>query len=80
MVSYLEIDFVTWSLPRLVQDELVWAAAWLYRATNDQTYLDYLGSANTGGTRNEFSWDDKYTGAQVLVSKVGSGFIFGKIW
>ncbi|RVX03077.1 Endoglucanase 13 [Vitis vinifera] len=51
------------------EDELVWAAAWLYRATNDQTYVNYLGSANTGGTRSEFSWDDKYTGAQVLVAK-----------
>lgn len=54
-----------------IQDELVWAAAWLYRATNDKAYLKYLGSANTGGTRTEFSWDDKYAGAQVLVGKVG---------
>ncbi|KAL6326512.1 hypothetical protein AAG906_008374 [Vitis piasezkii] len=52
------------------QDELLWAAAWLYRATNDKTYSDYLSSSgNTGGTRTMFSWDDKYSGAQVLVAK-----------
>lgn len=53
------------------QDELLWAAAWLHRATNDKSYLDYLGQAgNTGGARTEFSWDDKFVGAQVLVAKV----------
>ncbi|KAI3418652.1 Endoglucanase [Psidium guajava] len=53
------------------QDELLWAAAWLHRATGDKVYLDYLGSAgNTGGGRTEFSWDDKYVGAQVLVAKL----------
>lgn len=55
----------------IVQDELLWAAAWLHRATNDKTYLTYLGSSgNTGGVRQIFSWDDKFLGAQVLVSKV----------
>lgn len=52
------------------QDELVWAAAWLHRATNSKTYLDYLGSKQAGGTRMSFSWDDKYVGAQILVAKV----------
>ncbi|ONK62477.1 uncharacterized protein A4U43_C07F4290 [Asparagus officinalis] len=52
-------------------DELLWAAAWLHRATGDKTYLDFLGQAtNTGGTRSEFSWDDKFAGVQVLVSKL----------
>ncbi|PRQ60954.1 putative cellulase [Rosa chinensis] len=52
------------------QDELLWAAAWLHRATDDKSYLDYLGQAgNTGGARTEFSWDDKFVGAQVLVAK-----------
>ena len=50
---------------------MLWAAAWLHRATDEKTYLDFLGgSSNTGGTRTDFSWDDKYVGAQVLVSKV----------
>ncbi|KAK7852647.1 endoglucanase 13 [Quercus suber] len=53
------------------EDELLWAAAWLHRATDEKTYLDFLGgSSNTGGTRTTFSWDDKYVGAQVLVSKL----------
>lgn len=53
------------------EDELLWAAAWLYRATNDSKYVDYLAkSNNTGGTRTMFSWDDKYVGAQVQVAKM----------
>ncbi|XP_022155794.1 endoglucanase 13-like [Momordica charantia] len=53
------------------QDELLWAAAWLHRATEDQMYLNYLGgSGTTGGTRTMFSWDDKYAGVQILVAKL----------
>ncbi|XP_061348878.1 endoglucanase 14-like [Gastrolobium bilobum] len=53
------------------KDELLWAAAWLQRATNKKRYLDYLrGSGDTGGARTEFSWDDKYIGAQILVAKL----------
>ncbi|CAI9091736.1 OLC1v1026840C1 [Oldenlandia corymbosa var. corymbosa] len=52
------------------EDELLWAAAWLDRATQDPTYSQYLNQAsNTGGTRSMFSWDDKFVGAQVLVAK-----------
>ncbi|KAK7310410.1 hypothetical protein RJT34_07914 [Clitoria ternatea] len=53
------------------KDELLWAAAWLHRATNQKRYLNYLeGSVDTGGQRTEFSWDDKYIGAQILVAKL----------
>ncbi|KAK4489277.1 hypothetical protein RD792_005080 [Penstemon davidsonii] len=52
------------------QDELLWAAAWLARATNERTYLDFINRSNSGGTRRMFSWDDKYVGAQVLVTKL----------
>ncbi|XP_020205112.1 endoglucanase 13 [Cajanus cajan] len=53
------------------QDELLWAAAWLQRATNLKKYLDYLGGASDiGGPRSEFSWDDKYIGAHILVAKL----------
>ncbi|KAL3523993.1 hypothetical protein ACH5RR_016827 [Cinchona calisaya] len=52
------------------EDEQLWAAAWLERATQDKTYADYLNKATTsGGTRSTFSWDDKYVGSQVLVAK-----------
>ena len=59
----------------LPKDELLWAAAWLYRATDDQYYLKYVvgNGAYLGGTgwaMKEFSWDNKYAGVQVLVSKV----------
>ncbi|KAG6782880.1 hypothetical protein POTOM_012305 [Populus tomentosa] len=56
------------------QDELLWAAAWLYQATNNQYYLDYLGNngdsmGGTGWGMTEFSWDVKYAGVQTLVAK-----------
>lgn len=58
-----------------MQDELLWSAAWLYEATNDEYYLSYLGNngdslGGTGWAMKEFGWDVKYAGAQVLVSKV----------
>ncbi|XP_045801869.1 endoglucanase 14-like isoform X2 [Trifolium pratense] len=53
------------------KDELVWAAAWLHRASRLKKYLDYLGGAgDTGGARTMFNWDDKYVGAQILVAKL----------
>lgn len=61
------------------QDELLWAAAWLYQASNNQYYLDYLGRngdamGGTGWQMTEFSWDVKYPGVQTLVAKVTSIF------
>ncbi|VVB03362.1 unnamed protein product [Arabis nemorensis] len=65
------------------QDELLWAAAWIHRATNDQTYLNYLTQASSsGGPRTVFSWDDKFLGAQVLMAKLaleGRVKSYGKI-
>jgi len=62
-----------WSL--WLQDELLWAAAWLYQASNNEYYLDYLGRngdsmGGTGWTMTEFGWDVKYAGVQTLVAKV----------
>ncbi|CAN0909117.1 Endoglucanase 5 [Linum grandiflorum] len=56
-------------------DELLWAAAWLYRATGDEYYLKYVveNAASMGGTGwgvKEFSWDNKYAGVQILLSKI----------
>ncbi|XP_038876208.1 endoglucanase 6-like [Benincasa hispida] len=55
-------------------DELLWAAAWLYQASNNQYYLKYLADNgdSMGGTSwsmTEFSWDVKYVGVQTLVAK-----------
>ncbi|XP_073301882.1 endoglucanase 20-like [Primulina huaijiensis] len=52
------------------QDELLWAAAWLYKASGDNTYLNYVTS-NQGWSQtvSEFSWDNKFAGAQTLLAK-----------
>ncbi|XP_071715810.1 endoglucanase 24-like [Rutidosis leptorrhynchoides] len=55
------------------QDELLWGAAWLRRASGDENYLNYI--QNNGKTLgadeniNEFGWDNKHAGLNVLVSK-----------
>lgn len=54
-------------------DELLWAASWLYHATRDQTYLDYVTGQNgkdfaKWGSPTWFSWDDKLPGTQVCSS------------
>ncbi|KAL0303867.1 UNVERIFIED_CONTAM: Endoglucanase 12 [Sesamum radiatum] len=51
------------------EDELLWAAAWLARATNDNSYVEFLTKNVNSGTSSMFSWDDKNVGAQVLVTK-----------
>ncbi|MBA0831944.1 hypothetical protein Goarm_016370 [Gossypium armourianum] len=55
------------------QDELLWGAAWLHRATRNPTYLNYiqvngqiLGAAEFDNT---FGWDNKHVGARILLSK-----------
>jgi len=58
-----------------MQDELLWGAAWLYQATGDNRYLNYLvdNGVRMGGataTVRDFSWDSKYAGFQVLLAKV----------
>ncbi|KAJ8450933.1 hypothetical protein Cgig2_032558 [Carnegiea gigantea] len=48
-------------------------ATWLRRATQDESYLNYISSnAHTLGADdniNEFGWDNKHAGLNVLVSK-----------
>ncbi|CAM6082282.1 unnamed protein product [Calypogeia fissa] len=56
-------------------DELLWAAFWLFEATGDRTYLNYtINNADelggTGWAMNQFGWDVKYAGLQVLASKI----------
>ena len=59
------------------QDELLWAAAWLYKATGESRYLNYAIS-NKGWSQaaTEFSWDNKFVGAQTLLAKVINEIIF----
>lgn len=53
-------------------DELLWAASWLYYATGDNSYLNYVTELNgqefaNWGTPTWFSWDDKLPGVQVYI-------------
>jgi endoglucanase len=61
-------------------DELVWGAIWLYRATNEAAYLDkaqsyYANLSNQQQTTTKsykwtIAWDDKSYGAYVLLAKL----------
>ena len=52
----------------------MWGAAWLRRATGEGAYKDYIQyNGKTLGAEdniNEFGWDNKHAGLNVLVSKV----------
>lgn len=54
-------------------DELVWGAAWLYKATGDKTYLDKAESLYAQSFADQtmtwtHSWDDKRYGAVILLA------------
>ncbi|KAJ8753008.1 hypothetical protein K2173_008743 [Erythroxylum novogranatense] len=67
------------------EDELVWAAAWLFKATNLSVYWNYVkeninnlekelvkhknGVSYESGSFAEFGWDDKHAGINILCSK-----------
>ncbi|OMO67049.1 Glycoside hydrolase, family 9 [Corchorus capsularis] len=52
-----------------VQDELLWAAAWLYDATLKPFYLKFVTEEAISNIVDEFNWDLKSAGAQILLSK-----------
>lgn len=51
-------------------DELLWAATWLYVATKKPLYLKYIQDESISAYVNEFSWDLKYAGAQVMLTRL----------
>ncbi|KAF3775790.1 Endoglucanase 16 [Nymphaea thermarum] len=51
-------------------DELLWAASWLYMATKREVYLKYIQDQGITASVDEFSWDLKYAGVQVLLSSL----------
>ncbi|XP_028767121.1 LOW QUALITY PROTEIN: endoglucanase 8-like [Neltuma alba] len=55
------------------QDELLWGAAWLHKASRRRQYREYIVKnevvLRAGDTINEFGWDNKHAGINVLVSK-----------
>lgn len=56
------------------QDELLWGAAWLHKASRRREYREYIFKnevvLRAGDTINEFGWDNKHAGINVLISKV----------
>ncbi|CAL0333008.1 unnamed protein product [Lupinus luteus] len=54
-------------------DELLWGASWIYKASGDSSYIQYIRSnGHTLGADDDvysFSWDDKRAGNKILLSK-----------
>ncbi|WCJ36499.1 glycosyl hydrolase 9B1 [Euphorbia peplus] len=52
------------------KDELVWGAAWLYKATDDKKYWNYVQTHinDISNDPSEFGWDNKDAGINVLIS------------
>ena len=55
-------------------DELGWAAIWLYGTTQDKKYLTrarelYKASGRTN--RKNFTWDNKWPGVKILLARLG---------
>jgi hypothetical protein len=48
----------------------LWGAAWLFRATNAVYYYNLVKSLGADDQPDIFSWDNKYAGAHVLLSRV----------
>ena len=47
--------------------------SWLYKATGNPTYLNYIRDGLEMGFQvMEFSWDNKFAGFAVLMSKVSN--------
>ncbi|KAJ9696553.1 hypothetical protein PVL29_008663 [Vitis rotundifolia] len=55
------------------QDELLWGAAWLHKATRNPTFLSYIQvngqTLGADDSDNTFGWDNKHVGARILLSK-----------
>ncbi|KAK4483913.1 hypothetical protein RD792_011122 [Penstemon davidsonii] len=51
------------------RDELLWGASWLFRATNDVSYINFIRSLGANDGTDIFSWDNKFAGARVLLAR-----------
>ncbi|KAG6579263.1 Endoglucanase 8, partial [Cucurbita argyrosperma subsp. sororia] len=55
------------------QDELLWGAVWLHKASRRREYREYIFRnevvLRAGDSINEFGWDNKHAGINVLISK-----------
>ncbi|EGG23967.1 putative glycoside hydrolase [Cavenderia fasciculata] len=66
------------------KDEMVWAAAWMYKATGDESYLTKAkewyttNGIATMGAGTTMSWDNKAPGTMVLMSKITNDTSYAK--
>ncbi|KAL3641505.1 hypothetical protein CASFOL_016473 [Castilleja foliolosa] len=51
------------------KDELLWGAAWLYKATKSTYYRNYILSYGGTDETDAFGWDSKFPGAYVLLAR-----------
>ncbi|KAJ8505655.1 hypothetical protein OPV22_006541 [Ensete ventricosum] len=55
------------------EDELLWGAAWLHKASRRRDYREYIRRneviLHAGDSINEFGWENKHAGINVLISK-----------
>ncbi|KAL2329369.1 hypothetical protein Fmac_022796 [Flemingia macrophylla] len=59
-------------------DELVWGAAWIYKATGIEYYWDFVKANSASISGNfQFGWDSKFAGIYVLVSQWAMADRFG---
>ncbi|MCO5564930.1 hypothetical protein L7F22_018600 [Adiantum nelumboides] len=54
------------------EDELLWGAAWMYKATREQEYMEFVvnNRQQIAERSPPFSWDDKHAGIHVLLSEI----------
>jgi len=68
-VTFLTISYRSWDY----RDELVWAAAWLFRATNETSFLNTAETLYTQfgiqWWNGALNWDSKVSGIQVRYVK-----------
>ncbi|KAG7017092.1 Endoglucanase 4, partial [Cucurbita argyrosperma subsp. argyrosperma] len=65
------------------EDELIWGAAWLFKATKAANYWNYITKngiqSYSDGSFAEFGWDTKHAGINVLISKGGRDVAIKKL-
>ena len=58
----------------LGQDELCWATAWVWRATDNMAYGKlakyHYDNFNCGKIEESFDWDKKHAGVQLLLAQM----------
>lgn len=87
-IAIVKLVKLHWWRDKLLQDELLWGAAWLFRASKESNYWNYVaenihnlentvvkninGFSYSGGSYAEFGWDTKHAGINILVSNVST--------